>query len=445
MTPAWRSVLTLAWPVLLQQWLVLAVSLSDRLLAGRFLGDLSESGQAAAQAAHTTATYLGWFLSSCTVLVNAGSTALVAHLVGAKDRVSASAVLHQSLTLALVVGTVGATMLLLAIRPALALLGLHGATQALAAAYLTPLLAVLPLHMVATAGVACLVGAGDTRTGMWVFGGEAVINLPLAWGFFSVFGFVGIAVGTALAQALGAVAVLVVLLRGRAGLRLEAGQFVPRADLLHRLLRVSVPAAIDSMSMQVGYLWFLRQVNGLGDVAGAAHGIALGWEAMGYLTGVGFGTAAMTLIGQAQGAGRPEQAERAGWTAFVMGAAAMSLMGVLFYTLAEPMFRLFCPHPTQEAIIAQGVPVLRLVAFGMPACAACLIFVQALRGAGDARWPVLFTWVGFFGVRLPLTVLLIRWGWGLFGAWLAMNVDLHVRGLLLLLRFASGWWKRLRV
>jgi Na+-driven multidrug efflux pump len=277
---------------------------------------------------------------------------------------------------------------------------------------------------------------------MWIYGAEAVLNLPLAWVGFHFFGFVGIAAGTAVAQVLGGVAVLVVLLRGRAGLRLKWRKLVLHWPALNEVLAISVPATIDSLSMQAGYLIFLAQVNALGDKAAAAHGIALMWEALGYLTGVGFGTAAMTLVGQARGAGRPGDASGAAWTAFALGAAAMSVMGVVFFALAEPMFRLMCPYDTQTEIVALGVPVLRLVAFGMPALAACMVFVQALRGAGDARTPLLFTWLGFFGVRIPLTFLLIHHGWGLFGAWLAMNADMHVRGTCLLLRFASGRWKR---
>src|SRR5262249_35636320 len=149
-----------------------------------------------------------------------------------------------------------------------------------------------------------------------------------------------------------------------------------------------------------------------------------------YLTGNAFGTAAMALVGQAQGAKLPALAARFGWVAFGMGAAAMSLMGVVFFILAGPMFQLFCPYPSQADIIFQGVPVLQLVAFGMPALASCMVLAQALRGAGDTRLPMLITWLGFFGVRLPLAWLLVRSGWGLFGAWLAMNADMHVRGLL---------------
>jgi putative MATE family efflux protein len=462
-SPTWWQVLRLAWPVLVQQLLILSVSISDRYLSGHLRAD--DSGELlAAQAAQTTAEYLAWFISSYAVLVSAGSTALVARFVGAGDRDGATRATGQSILLGAGLGLAG-TVVGLAGRPALLeLLQLRGEAAALAASYLRPLFALLAFQLVEQAGIACLVGAGDTVTGMVVLGGVAVLNVPLAWTcFYGVgpvpgLGFTGIAVGTALSHTLGAVAVLTILARGRAGLRLRPALLVPDAGLLRRLLHVSIPAGADSLSVAAGQLWFVGIVNGLGDAAGGAHGIALRWEALGYLSGAAFGTAAMALVGQNLGADRPDQAARSGWMAFALGGTVMSLMGAVFFTFAPAMFRLFCPDPGQQPIIDAGVPVLRLVAFAMPALASCIIFTAALRGAGDTRVPVLFTWVGFFAVRIPLAYVLTReridlgelgsWpggNFGLLGAWLAMFADLQVRGLFFMRRFLGGRWQRVRV
>jgi Na+-driven multidrug efflux pump len=239
----------------------------------------------------------------------------------------------------------------------------------------------------------------------------------------------------------------VLLARGRSGLRLRPRLLWPDGSLLWRLLRVGVPAGVDSMSVALGHLSFLTIVNRLGDEASSAHGIALGWEALAYLSGQAFGTAAMALVGQNLGAGRPREAARSGWTAFGLGCAVMCAMGVVFFVLAPEMFTLFCPQEEKRGVIAAGVPVLRLVAFAMPALACSQIFTYALRGAGDTRVPVLFTWTGFLLVRIPLALLLTGppFHLGLFGAWLAMFADLHVRGGLFLARFAGGRWQRVRV
>jgi putative MATE family efflux protein len=312
--------------------------------------------------------------------------------------------------------------------------------------------------------VACLAGAGDTRTGFWVLGGVAVINIPLSWSFclgwgpVPALGFVGISVGTALAHVLGCLAVLIILSRGRHGLSLQPALLWPEPALLRRLLRISVPAGIDAFSTMVGQLWFLSIVNRLGNVASSAHGIAIGWEALGFLSGSAFGTAAMTLVGQALGAHRPQLAAHRGWVALGMGCGVMSLMGLVFFLLARPMFLLFCPHPWQHEIVEAGIPVLQLVAFAMPPLACAIILTSALRGAGDTRAPVLFTWVGLLGVRVPLAYYLSQpsvdlgplgtlagWDLGLYGAWLAMFADLLVRGGFFLLRFAGGAWQRVKV
>jgi Na+-driven multidrug efflux pump len=286
----------------------------------------------------------------------------------------------------------------------------------------------------------------------------------LAWGFFHGFGpvprlgFVGIALGTAVSNVLGALAVTAVLLRGRAGLRLEWRQLWPDGSMVRRLLHVSVPAGVDSLSVAVGQLWFLSIINHLNDAAKAAHGIALQWEALGYLSGGAFGTAAMTLVGQYLGANNPRRAAGSGWTSLGLGGALMTFMGIVFFVLSVPMFRFFCPDEGQQPIIDEGVPVLQLIAFAMPALASCIIFTSALRGAGDTRVPVLFTWFGFFALRIPLAYLLTRpqldlgslgmyrgYDLGLRGAWLAMFADLLVRGVFFLVRFAGGRWRHMQV
>lgn len=438
-------VFALALPVLAQQALILVVGLSDRYLAGHMAHD-----RQAYMAAHTTASYIAWFISSYTVLVSVGATAVVARCMGASDRVAANRATHQAIVLALAVGAAGAAFGLTLTDPIVRTLNLTDRSAEYAATYLRPMFALLPFQVIEAAGIACLVGAGDTRTGLMVQTGVAVLNLPLAWtmcfgiGQWEGLGFIGIALGTATSYLLGACAVMTVLAAGRAGLHLRWRRLRPDLAMLYRLLRISVPAAADSLSVVGGQFLFLRIVNHLGDTASAAHGAALGWEALAFQSSYAFGIAAMTLVGQNLGARRPHDAGQAGWTAFAIGCTQTCLMGLTFYVLARPMAGLFT---SDAAVVDQAVQVMRLIALATPALAATIIFTQALRGAGDTRVPVLFTWFGFLCVRIPLAYWLVSEavGFGLYGAWLAMCADLYVRGLLLTARFISGRWKLTRV
>jgi putative MATE family efflux protein len=386
-------------------------------------------------------------------LVSAGASAVVARCIGAGDRAAAIRATHQALILALVIGWIGSVVGLCFTEQLVHALNLKGDAASLAVSYLQPMFWLLPFQVVEAAGVACLQGAGDTRTGLFVQGGIALCNVPVAFimcrgiGSWEGLGFRGISWGTATCFTLGAIVVTTVLRRGRAGLSLRRREFRPDWHMLWRLLRISIPAGLDSLSIVAGQIVFLHIVNDLGNVAAAAHGTALGWESLSFQTAHPFGIAAMALVGQNLGAKRPQDAARAGWTAFGLGCLVSCSMGVVFYTFAPNMARFLNPNPEQAKIVEEAVRVLRLVALATPGLVSTIVFTQALRGAGDTKIPLLFTWFGFLAVRLPLAYILTSAlvGWGLFGAWLGMSADLLVRGTFFLARFASGRWKTARV
>src|SRR5262249_40637802 len=135
--PTWRMVLALALPVLGQQLCILSVSLSDRYLAGAYQPTATHEPQAY-QAAQTTANYLAWCITSYTVLVSVGGTALVARFTGAGDRASATHVTNQSLLLAVFFGLLGSITGLVGLDGIVWLLQVRGDAAVFAVDYLRP-------------------------------------------------------------------------------------------------------------------------------------------------------------------------------------------------------------------------------------------------------------------------------------------------------------------
>ena len=185
-------------------------------------------------------------------------------------------------------------------------------------------------------------------------------------------------------------------------------------------------------------------------MATAAHGVAIRCEAIAFLTITAFSVAASTLTGQYLGARRPDLAIRSARTAWLLGAAFLSLLGLILFTQGGPMFQLFLAG-RQDEVLEEGVPVLRIVALAMPALATINVLNGTLNGAGDTRWP----WADHH-VRLPAgsNPADLRpdhppeqggWGLGLRGAWLAMFADLYVRAFLVAGRFLHRGWIRTRV
>jgi Na+-driven multidrug efflux pump len=194
-------------------------------------------------------------------------------------------------------------------------------------------------------------------------------------------------------------------------------------------------------------LWFLGVINRLGPTATAAHGVAIRCEAVAFLTISAFSVAASTLTGQFLGARRPDLAARAARTAWGLGAAVLTALGVILALGAEPLFGLFLGSGGTE-VARLGAPLLRIVAFAMPCLATISVLGGALRGAGDTRWPLAIVLAGYLLVRMPLAYTLTAPGGadlGLIGAWIAMLADLALRAALIAGRFGHGGWRHVRV
>lgn len=439
----------LAGPVLIEQTLLYLVGLSDTLLTGRYL---SEEHLAAV----TVSTYLLWFLASLLTIVSVGATALVARLIGMRQREAAARICQQAIAMAFILGSITFVVGWLLAPQVVSTLNLTGVAAREASRFLRIILTVTPLLACTAVGIACLRGAGDTRTGMWVMILVNAVNVSLSWslvrgiGPLPPLGLSGIALGTATGEAIGGLVVLAILLRGRSGLQINRRGLVPVWTEIRRILRISVPAAGESLTNIFCQLWFLSLINRLGPTATAAHGVAIRCEALAFLTVTAFSVPASTLTGQYLGAGRPDLAARAARMSWAFGAAVLGGLGVLLYAQAPAMFWLFTGGK-QPGVSTLGVPVLRIVAFAMPALATINVVAGALRGAGDTRWPWVFVLFGYLLVRIPLTYYLCNpttqggLGWGLYGAWVAMFVDLSVRAFLVAGRFLQGGWREARV
>lgn len=291
-----------------------------------------------------------------------------------------------------------------------------------------------------------------------------VVNISVSWAFClglgpcPQWGWKGIAFGTACGYTVGGLATLLVLGTGLAGLRLRWLMFRPKWALLYRLLRVGIPGGIDTLSVIFCQLWFVAVVNALGDRSAAAHGVALRIESLAFLPGAAFQVAAATMTGQYLGAKQPHKATRGVIAACVLAGLVMGSAAVIFFSFPLQLARLMVGEHQQE--VAQlAAPLLRTIALGIPPLVLLTIFSGALRGAGDTRYPMVISWLGLLGVRLPgahllalstftlpiLEMSVAGWGLGVLGAWYAMVADLYVRAALTTWRFWHGGWKTIRV
>ncbi|MAR12875.1 MAG: MATE family efflux transporter [Blastopirellula sp.] len=450
--------LALALPVFAEESLTLLVGYTDWWLTGSFLpGDEYK-------AAMGLMAYLLWLIPILFAAVAIGATAMVSRFVGAGEQRLACRVVNQAMLVGVVLSLVMTVATLLGARSFVSLLQLSGAAGELATRYCLIVAWVIPAIMVEQVASAALRGAGDTVSGMVAKSIVNVINvtvsttLVLGLGPFPKMGWDGIAIGTACGHLVGGLILLTLLLRGRAGLHLKWSNLRSDWSIIRRLLKVGLPGGVDMLAVIGCHLTYVSIINRLGETAAAAHGMGVQVEALAYLPGTAFQVAAATIAGQYLGAQDGARAKRGVSMAVLAGGSFMSLTGLVFYFLGGYLCAFFSGmHLDETAEIAAGL--LRIVAFSMPSLAVTMVLSGALRGAGDTRWALLITLVGFAGIRIPGALWLacdeitIPWlqltitgmGWSVYGAWYAMLVDVIVRSFLAAARFFHGGWQHARV
>ncbi len=430
--------------MLIEQVLVMLVGFSDTILAGHYLTP-------AHLAAMTVIQYALWMFTNLFAIVSIGAVAMTARFVGAGDWPAANRVTNQSFVLGAVLALVFLTCGLLWSNHLAGALLLEGESAALATRYLRFIVPMLPLMMLESVGIGCLRGAGDMVTGLVTMVLVNVINITVAWsllagvGPFPEMGWDSLPIGAACGHAAGGLIPFALLLAGRFGLRVRLSLLWPNLDLMRRILRIGLPGGIDVLSMVGCQLAFIAIINKLGTDEVAAHGVAIRIESLAYLPGYAFQVAAATLVGQYLGAGDHRQAARSVLTACATSGSLLTLAGLVLFFAANPLVHLFL-SPEQSGVAAIAPSLLRIVSFAMLPLALLQVLTGALRGAGDTRWPLAFTFIGFVGLRLPTAYLLAHvWGWGIRGAWYALVSDIMLRCLLIAYRFLHGGWKRIQV
>jgi multidrug resistance protein, MATE family len=205
-------------------------------------------------------------------------------------------------------------------------------------------------------------------------------------------------------------------------------------------------------------LFQIMQVK-LGPADGAATQIAMMLTSIAYLPGVGIALAGMTLVGQSIGAGDRAWAMKIGTRVTAIAAFYMGGTGVLIALSGPWLMPLFTgAHDAQSlAVIALGVKILWFAAAYQFFDGLYLGSGFCLRGAGDAVVPaalvLVISWLVFVPLAHTLTFApgqgwvdgLPQLGWGVLGGWTALVFYSFLLGLVLLIRWRSGAWRRIQI
>ena len=421
-------ILLLSWPSILAQVSVTVMQLIDAGMVGRL-------GTAASASIGLVASTT-WLINGLTSGAVFGFSVQCAQSIGAKNYQQASSLCRQGLAVILLVGFLfGGIGSLLSFHIPVWLGGEPLVLQD-AGAYLLIFCIGLPFSLLNSWAIQMLQAAGDTKIPglvqvlMCIL--DVLFNALFIYGLH--YGVAGAALGTLASVVCASLFLTFWVFRINPFLKLPARLHFSRTSL-GRALQIGLPISIEQLITGSSYIAFTRIVSSLGTLAIAANSFAITAESLCCMPAYGCASAATAIIGQCTGAGRKDLCQAMAWRLARIGMGMMVLSGLLLFLFAHGLMAILSPDLQVQDL---GSLLLRMEAFAEPMYGASIVITGILRGKGDTLWPACLNFLSIWCIRIPLAWILSR-HLGLAGAWIAMNIELNLRGLLFLGRLQHVW------
>jgi MATE family multidrug resistance protein len=176
----------------------------------------------------------------------------------------------------------------------------------------------------------------------------------------------------------------------------------------------------------------------------AAHAIAIQIASLTFMVPMGFSQAVTVRVGRACGARDPVGIARAGWAAFALGIGFMVLTAAVMLIAPRLLIGAFVviDEPANAEVVRLAVLFLAIAALFQVADGAQVLGAGMLRGLHDTKIPMIYAAIGYWGLGLPIGVLL-AFAAGLQGAglWIGLASGLGIVAILMMRR----WWLRDRL
>ena len=436
-----RTILKMAWPVVIERLSISVLSAVDAVLVGHYVG-------ANGLAAVGIGALMFWIPLSGALAVDVGSTAVVARDIGAGDHTRVQTALHTAVIAALVWGLI-CTAVVFALAPQLMrAMGAEPEVVPLGVEYLRAGSLGFPMLMALYAVSGSLRGMGNTWMPMVILVIVNLVNAAVTFvlisGDVADLGVLASGIGYATASTTGGVLALMLAASGAAPVRMNVGRLLHVGrDSFRRLASIGLPVGLEEAQFMLAFLVYTRIVARLGTEQLAAHSLALRSLEIAILPGFALATASTALVGRYLGAGMPDVAEAVAKRARAFAFFTLCVLGVLQFIFAPYIVRIFVDDP---AVVSTGAKLLRVFAFALPAMGIHSSTSGALRGAGDVRFVLGTFTLTAWGIRVPIAAfMVIVLGLGAPFAWTAAVVENWVRAVLVTRRFMQGKWKNMRV
>ena len=381
------------FPILFGTFFQQLYNTADAMVVGRFVGK-----QALAAVGGSTSTLIN-LLVGFFVGLSSGATVVISQFYGARKADKVHWAVHTSIAFSviggiifMIVGLVGSPWALEAMKTPEDVMG-H------AVVYIRIYFLGIIVNLVYNMGAGILRAVGDSRRPLYFLIASCFTNIILDVLLVAVLGMgvAGAALATITSQLLSAVLVVLALMKTDDMYKLEWKKVRIDQKMLQRIVRIGIPAGMQSVMYNISNVIIQAGVNTLGTdnvTAWATYGKVDGlyWMMINAL-----GISATTFVGQNFGAGRLDRVRKGAGACMVIGVVLTASVGVVLYNGGHLLVELFT---TDQQVQAISMDLLHFMVPTFITYIAIEILSGTLRGVGDAWMPLIITGIGVCAVRV---------------------------------------------
>lgn len=380
-------------------------------------------------------------------MVSMATTVILSQYLGAKDEVSASKTCMVSLTLISAISIVVTLGVLLANRQLFSIINVQPEIMEECRTYLIIvgsfiLVQGLYLNFASILRTYTLMKevmyVSIVMNVLNIVGNAVLIN---GWLGFPQLGSAGAAISTVISKTIG-LGLIILLFYKKVHLPMGFRFLRPfPRKILRNLCWIAFPSGAESFSYNVSQMCILGIVNTFGTMVTATKGYCSILANLSYVYAVALSQATQIVLGYLIGLKRTEDIQKRVWSTMKICLGVCLLVTLILYLNSNLVFRMFTDDPE---VLALGKRILFLEFFLEIGRAINIIMTRSLIAVGDVKTPMIAgitgEWILAFGLSFVFGIVLKM---GLEGVWIAMALDECIRGMVYVIRFRQGKWKRL--
>lgn len=390
----WNKILRYALPLAATGILQQLFNAADIAVVGRFTG---ENGEAAMAAVGANAPIISLIINTF-IGISLGTNVVIANAVGSRDSATVSKAAHTSVLIAFLGGFVITAIGELLAEPIISSQNVPEDVLPSAVLYFRIYMGGVPVILLYNFESAVFRGVGNTKTPLVILMASGALNVVFNLFFVIVLHMTvdGVALATVLSNAISAGLLLFKLFRADNDTRLSRRKMHVDKRVLMKILRIGVPAGLQSAVFSFANILIQKAINSLGRTVMAASSAAINLEAFAYSSFSSFGQACTTFVGQNYGAGKLDRCKRSLLLCYLEGFIATAASILLILLFGKELLSLFNEN---EDIIEIGYTRLIIIFTAYFFSLTYDSLSGYLRGFGISATPAVLTTVGICGVR----------------------------------------------